>query len=1078
MRTLTLVGLARRQLAARWTSFLPTGIGLAVAIALAAAVTLTQSRTEEAGLLQTVSRLGSQGLVSVRLTGATNQQQYDQLIAQVRQAARDDMGGLITLRGSGLLSGGYVPQTVNGQKASPLNNDFRIAAFDGLRGHAVLVAGSWPSSAVSATLEATLPAQFASFIHLGVGDVICAKVQDSNDSVCLRVVGIWRPQQPKEAYWGLNQVPEVAAYVDVPAYFAMLKGQTGPTTGVVDTGVISFASATLAPDLAAIRAVGAQATLDRIQLLRGHFGIQRADVVVVSSLPDALATFISDEQVAMFAVQLVAIQLLLIALFSVWFTAGNLLTHLRPTIAVWRTRGWSWTGVALLLWIELAFVAVLVAPIGILAGWAASEAVARWAYAGVAIPAFHFDPVRLGLPVAGALAVGLALLGVQAILASRHGVLQTRAGASRPAVAWWRRRHVDLLLALLAIPILAQSQLFGSAQVRQSGAADSPISLLLPGVAIAFLAMAMLRLLPPVARLILRARPTVAVRLAGTQVMRAPGQHAALAVLLMLAIALGVFASVYASTSSRNSADRAAYQVGANARGVLEAGVQTPVAAVNVAGAAARSDVFRGDARQVGEDVPVLGVDPYTFKPVVWTRPDLAASPLPDLVQSLADRETGGLMIPVNAKTLTLWVYGAATGGKLTADLSDAHGRPVHGDFGTLDFMGWKQLSATLVADAGTAAEPLRFRDLAISPVTKPDLISVSALAVDGKVIESFAEQVTGPGARSFPGLWWRTDAESGTFWETLLPTEDLPRDGNLTVAFRIGTGAFPTYIRPGVSRLPRGINSPFPNYAVAMQAPIPALVPSEMLSRYGLTMGKQLQLQIDNIGVTVSIVGVVDHFPTLYPELGDFIVLDRDPLLIALAYGHHQSPWSNEIWVKASPGGADAAVASLQGAPGLIQVLDQRSIAFDAAHAPQQLGLESNLLLGSVASLALALIAFAFHFLILARSRLSEYAVLEANGMSPSQICRSLTVEELMVAAVCLLSGAVLGALAAVVLLPALQLGTSVPDNVPATIVTLDPVRLAIALVAVVAGVLVAGPMTALVAERPRVMAELRALG
>ena len=244
------------------------------------------------------------------------------------------------------------------------------------------------------------------------------------------------------------------------------------------------------------------------------------------------------------------------------------------------------------------------------------------------------------------------------------------------------------------------------------------------------------------------------------------------------------------------------------------------------------------------------------------------------------------------------------------------------------------------------------------------------------------------------------------------------------------------------------------------------------------LQSASSFQVQVDNVGITAIIVGVADHFPTLYPEVGDFIVLDRDPLLIALAYAHHQSPWANEIWIKAAPGGANAAVASLQGASGITQVLDQRSIAFDAAHAPQQLGLESNLLLGFVAALALALIAFAFHFLILARNRLSEYAVLEANGMSPSQVRRSLVVEELLVAGFCFVCGVVLGALAALVLLPALQLGTGAPENVPATIVTLDPVRLAIALVAVVAGVLVAGPVMAFVAERPRVMAELRALG
>jgi hypothetical protein len=93
--------------------------------------------------------------------------------------------------------------------------------------------------------------------------------------------------------------------------------------------------------------------------------------------------------------------------------------------------------------------------------------------------------------------------------------------------------------------------------------------------------------------------------------------------------------------------------------------------------------------------------------------------------------------------------------------------------------------------------------------------------------------------------------------------------------------------------------------------------------------------------------------------------------------------------------------------------------------------------------------------------------------------LCRlTFAPPQLLVAGFCLVCGVVLGALAAFVLLPALQLSASVPDNVPATIVTLDPVRLVTVFVAVVAGVLVAGPGMAVVAARPRLMAELRALG
>jgi len=60
-QTLTLGRLAWRQMRGRWTSFVPTALGLAVALALASAVTLTQSRTEEASLDQTVNNLGSRG---------------------------------------------------------------------------------------------------------------------------------------------------------------------------------------------------------------------------------------------------------------------------------------------------------------------------------------------------------------------------------------------------------------------------------------------------------------------------------------------------------------------------------------------------------------------------------------------------------------------------------------------------------------------------------------------------------------------------------------------------------------------------------------------------------------------------------------------------------------------------------------------------------------------------------------------------------------------------------------------------------------------------------------------------------
>jgi hypothetical protein len=767
----------------------------------------------------------------------------------------------------------------------------------------------------------------------------------------------------------------------------------------------------------------------------------------------------------------VAVQLLLVALFSVWFFAGMLFAQQRQSIAVWRSRGWSWRGVSMFLWTELAILALATAPVGVAAGWVASEIASRLAYGDQSLPAVHIDVLKMAPPVLAVLVAELIVLAGQAVLAGRHDALGARAAATRPPEAWWRRRYADIALAILAIPVLAQATLLGNASVRAAGAGGNIFDLVLPGLAIAAVALAALRILPLLATALGRARHTVAARLASMQLMRASSQHASLAVLLMLAVALGVFASTFAATATRNAADRAAYEVGGDIRGTFDGSLSTLPSEIPIAGAAARGDVFRGYAHQGTEDVPVLAIDPFTFKQVPYTRQDYTAMPLADLVQRLADGETGGLLLPAGASTLSMWAFGSNTGGSLIAHLTDVHGRPARADLGPLSFSGWKQLTGRLATDGGTVDARLRFRDLAVTGVSAPGELAFSDLAVDGRIVESFAEQIGGPGARFAPFLWWRSDWDTGSFAENLLPSMDLARDGQPAVAFRVVPAPIPTFIRPAAT------GRTAPGVGVPAAGPIPALAPSQMLSRFGLAVGKTIQVQVDNVAVTAVIVGVADHFPTLYPELGDFLVLARDPLLIYLAAGAHQRPWPNEIWVRTTAGGADAAVASMKAAPGFVGLYDRRSLEAASVHSPSQLGLESNLVLGFVAAAALGLLAFAVHFVLLGRARLSDYAVLEANGMDEGMLRRSLVIEQLVILFFCVLVGALLGVLASAVVLPGLQLSPFTADNAPPTIITFD-VRLLGAVLGTVFAGAVAGVVIALAAAHPRVMPELRALG
>ncbi|OLE79444.1 MAG: hypothetical protein AUG06_07790 [Actinobacteria bacterium 13_1_20CM_2_65_11] len=1073
--TLTLGGLAWRQMRGRWTSFVPTALGLAVALALASAVTLTQSRTEEASLDQTVNSLGSRGLITVRLTGVQQITAFNQFTRDVKTSTQN-VNGLVAERSVLLYSGTYVPQTINGVNIEKIDPAFvrdliplEIGVLDDLPAHVMLIAGSWPATGrIGETVEVTVPEDAARSAHVKLGDRECMKVVGGNYVVCIHVAGIWRALNTKDAYWGPEQSVPIAAFTDVPTYFSVLNGE-GALDGQLQ--LVSVATATLSPDKNTIRRLGAQASLNGLRRLHGQLGARRADEVVISELEAALNDYINQVSVAAFAVQLVAIQLLLVALYCVWFLAGNLLSQQRQVIAVWRSRGWSWRGVSILLFIELGVAALIAAPIGLIAGWLASEWAARFQYRGQVVPPFHFDLARLGAPIAAVLLVELLLLAAQSVLASRHGVLRARAAASRPPVSWWQRRYVDVVLALLALPLLAQLRVLGSASVRAAGAADSPVNLVLPGIAMAFIAIAAVRLLPLAALGLGRLRRSVAARLAFMQLRRAHGQHVGLAMLLMLAVAVGVFASTYATTAARNAADRAAYFTGSDARATFGGAVTVLPDAIPIKGSAARSSVFRGDARVADEDVPIIAVDPYTFTPAMYTRDDLAGSPLPGLVQQLATKETGGLLLAPTAKTLSIWAHGSATGGSLSAHLTDSDGRPVHADFGSLDFSGWKQFSAPLLADAGTIRPPLRFRDVAISRVTAAGDVAVSALAVDGTVIETFAQMIEGLEDRQFPGFWWRTDSDSGSMADYVQPSAAVPRNGSRTASFRVVPAAIPTYLRPGQ------VEQALPGFATALTGLIPALVPAQMLSRLGLSLGQTAQIQVGNVAMTVLLIGVADHFPTMYPEEGDFMVLDRDPLLVGLSFGRHQRPWTNEIWVRAASGGADPAAASLKAAPGVVQVYDRRAVETAATRSPAQLELASNLLLGFAAASALALLAFALHFLVIARARLVDYAVLEANGMSPAMVQRSMVVEQSVLLAFSALMGFLLGLLVSFVVLPVLQLSSSAPDNVPQTIVTFNPGALALVLGVVIVGALAAGLAIA-ASERPEVMSELRSLG
>jgi ABC-type antimicrobial peptide transport system permease subunit len=181
---------------------------------------------------------------------------------------------------------------------------------------------------------------------------------------------------------------------------------------------------------------------------------------------------------------------------------------------------------------------------------------------------------------------------------------------------------------------------------------------------------------------------------------------------------------------------------------------------------------------------------------------------------------------------------------------------------------------------------------------------------------------------------------------------------------------------------------------------------------------------------------------------------------------------------MRVAPGAAADDAAALRRLPQVAQVWDRAALEAAQRSDPEQLSLESNLLIGFLAALALAVVGFVVHFLVVTRGRLSDYAILQANGMPRALIRRSLGAEQFALLAFSILAGTAIGLLLAWVLLPAIQVGTDLSQLVPPTVVTVDPAVAGGAVLIVAAAALVGGAVGSRLAGRFRLMDELRLLG
>ncbi len=233
-------------------------------------------------------------------------------------------------------------------------------------------------------------------------------------------------------------------------------------------------------------------------------------------------------------------------------------------------------------------------------------------------------------------------------------------------------------------------------------------------------------------------------------------------------------------------------------------------------------------------------------------------------------------------------------------------------------------------------------------------------------------------------------------------------------------------------------------------------LVNRAFLEKNNLDVSAKVTLQMRDLeaakNVQFVVSGVLDYFPTLYPEDGAFFVANLDYVFSAQG-----GEFPYEVWLNTRPG------TSRQQVELGITKLDLRSIVSDesppqiitAQDRPERQGLYGLLSVGFLASAMLTGLGFLFYSVVSFQRRYIELGMLRAIGLSTRQMAVLLIWEQALIIGMGILAGTVLGVGVSRFFIPFLQVRTGAHPQTPPFQVLLawDQIRLIYLIFAVLLG-------------------------
>ena len=989
-------------------------------------------------------------------------------------AVRSELERVVAAGGGGtvdaFLASGSMSPASEGSAGSTLTI---LATRPGIEQHATLASGRWPQPN-AAVLEAVLSAPAAALFGVTTGGQL--QLVDRihpGAPIAFAIVGVYLPD-PKDDWWLGNALDLQGRTVQgsfttigpvVLTQDDLLKVAPGGSVSVEWRGTPAVENLT-ADGLTTLSAA-ATAFPDRLRAALPGGSSPRVE----TDLPAILGRVDRSVLVGRSGILVLVLEFAVVAAYAIVLVAGMLADRRRAETALIRTRGASGghvAGIALVEALLLAGTAALVAP------WLSLAIVGALGTSGALTAARG----NLSLSSAVLTADGLAAIaGVVAMTLPNLGGIPSLAGV-RAAIArqagrtLGQRLGLDLALVVLAGIALWQLRLYGAPLTSNARGVlgIDPLLVAAPGIGLLAGALLATRLLPRAAEIaepiLARGRGLVGA-MGGRGVARRPLRYTRSALLLMLAAALGTFATAHVATWTQSQQDQAAYRAGADVRvtqsstsaaAVRDIATWVALPGVSSAMAADRLDVDSGRSVRGGA---ALALDSAAAGAALARLPADDAAGLSAGLAALAEARpnAGGIAIPDSARRLSLVVDlglkinegdGSETG-DLTTDLgfridlvyADAGGRLHRTSSETVPLAG-KPVRLELPLDAspsapGGAPAPgrvVRGVEVSIAPTGfygvggTVDLGSVEWSAAASANAEGWTE--VGPLTTGDPGWTGTLQTQTGLIQGVYHPPADHPTRLLLSSA---------GLVQPGELASAFGFGQPvnvrvawLGGFGTSAAAPtLPIVASDEFLRLTASHLGDHIAGSIRGSRLDLSIVGSAAEFPTLDPAK-PFIVVDGPTLVLARYAANGSTDAPGEWWLTSSD--PDATAAAVTALDPDATVVSRTQIDRELRGDPLALGVIGLLGLGSLAAMVFAAIGFIVSATVSTAEREGELALLRALGLSGGQLSGWLSAEHGLLLVAGLGGGVALGVLLAWLVLPFSTLTTTGAAAVPAPVV------------------------------------------